>query len=353
MRKLHLGLSLLAGILSLPVAAQAIPITNLAQSSNAQGIFGPSLTGGQAGGIIDRSIWGFNGIVTSPRVNNTYVQPYLTWSSDQNVRILRILNDTFAATYDRLIVDTLNTGGNPTNNADWTQRFDTGAGLANPGPFDLNLGATYSTRGVRVRANRSGLSGDFAFGEMEVYTGFPVSGTLADNRISVPTANYSASSTLGGTSPGFAGQWNDRWLSQSQVNNGGSAFTLDRHFTTATNVTNLSLAFANKNDNGVRVVPTSWDIFVKTTGNATWTLAGTYTSSNSNLATPATWYYLDLPGLYNVTDLRVSVPFSSVGSDAIGIHYTEAFNLPEPSAALFAGGAVVGMMARRRFRKSL
>jgi hypothetical protein len=280
--------------------------------------------------------------ITSPRsFTATNIQPYMTWATPQNIASVRVWADVDSKKFDRLIIETLNPGGNPAVDGDWTVRVDTGTGI-NADFRDIYLGGTFSTTGLRVRAFSA--AADINVGEVAVFgpLGIDRTSTLTDLRV-LPTA-WAASSTNGANAASRAtdGLWTKspggHWLSDTSANNPGSDFILDMTMPNAI-VTALSVTFAGVS--GLSNVPSSWEIFYDTGGGLT--SLGTFTRVGTR-----DQYYIDLGmTLIGVRSFRVRVPESAV-VQGVSIMEFEAFNLtvPEPAAV----GALLPLLLLRRRR---
>src|SRR5688572_20070415 len=205
-------------------------VVNLATTATGFGLLPVIvLNQGTAAGIADGALFSWFGPVTSPRTfTGTSIQPYMTWASAQNVRIIRAHRDA-SGDWDRFMIDTL-VGANPAIEGNWVNRYDSGPGLAVPASRfqDVDLGTTYSTLGVRVRSFRPG--GDTDVGEVAVFGPQDFAGNLTSLK-AAPTS-FAASSTEH-RAPNLAvnDDWYDSgWLSHNTTVNPGTDFTYDLFF---------------------------------------------------------------------------------------------------------------------------
>jgi hypothetical protein len=91
---------------------------------------------------------------------------------------------------------------------------------------------------------------------------------------------------------------------------------------------------------------------VKTATNTEWQFVTQFTKEQNLFGQDAVWYYNDLGGLYDVTALRIEVPFSALPPDGmIAISYTELFSIPEPSALALAGLAMPLLLGQTLMRR--
>ena len=246
---------LLAGCSQGLAAVQSV--SNLAASASGNGLL-PSvaLFQGSAAGIYDGNIWSWGGTygATSPRVNTSNnIQPYLTWSTDQTLRTIRLLRDA-AGTYDRVVIDTLN-GSDPTQEANWTSRYDTGSG-ANVTFLDVDLGATYTTKGLRVRTFRG--ANDCDVGELAAFGPLPLGGTLSSRRV-WPTNTTATSSRFRSPPEASDGNWMQfGWLSDTTNGNPGIEWQLTQWYSNNASFNAVSVTFGMQS--GWNYHPNSWQL---------------------------------------------------------------------------------------------
>jgi hypothetical protein len=261
--------------------------------------------------------------------------------------------------YNRVIVDTLHGTGDPTIEANWVQRVDTGTGFTQGGNIntnrlvDLHLGSMITTTGVRVRASKVGT--DISVGEVEAFVPLVNNQTLTQRR-RLPTST-AASSTRGGTSPNFANQFSDRWLSRHVTENAGSEFTLDYNYSTPQHIDMLAISFKEENlasdlDGSLTVryrIPTQWTIAANM-GSGFVDIKSFAVETNS-VGDNATRYYMDLPSLFNVQAIRLKVNEANLTDSGTGLAVSlmEAFDVPEPAGAITVVTlAGLGLWRRRK-----
>ena len=294
--------------------------TNLAYAASATG-FQPdpgALFQGTSGGIINGTMYDFlTGTASSPRLNGaTTMQPYMMWGSDQTVRQVRVIEDVTAA-YDRVMVDTLKSGGSATNEGDWVGQKDTGTGFNNK-IYDVDLGAAITTRGVRVRVFKT--AADITVGEVQVFGPQPNGGSLKSSKLTPASITASSTNTTY-TTTGAAidGNYFVRWLSATPALNPGTTYTLDITYNTPKMINGVSVLYCQQG--GYSDLPSQWSLKVNT-GMGFNTL-GSYTPTGSRL-----WYFYNVTPAISAqnTTFRLEVPESAV-TNGVAVYEFEAYSL--------------------------
>jgi hypothetical protein len=245
-------------------AAVEANIVNLAPSANAVGMqpVGPAFGQGTINGINDGVSYNWLtsvGGTPSPRYLSgtgiTNFQPYMTWATPVEIGSVRIWNDYEAPggggaqRFDRLVIDTLASGGNPAVEGDWINRVDTGTGL-NKEFADLSLGGVFTTTGLRVRVFTA--APDIAVGEIAVFSS-PT--TLNSRRVFASSTASSSFQSPGGTSLNSSlvndGDYSlntpsTRWLSAGPGSNPGNDYTLDLIFAQPVPLSGAAVTFAQQ-----------------------------------------------------------------------------------------------------------
>jgi hypothetical protein len=345
-------------ISALPAGAALV---NLSFSATGGGILNdppPTPTIGQGNapgipGIRDGNQWDWLGPANSPRVNVPASQlgAYMTWNTPQPVRTLRYFHDLFTVgvQLDHIILDTLvGAAAGAGDNSNWVQRFDsrfdTFDGSAdNAGVLrflDIDLGATYSTQGVRVRAFATG--SDQVVGEVAVISPLAVPGTMTDNRIAPSGPAVASSSGFGQVGAGATDdRFFNRWLSGTPAANPGDVYTLDIPYDGTVEMTDVSIIFGSQGN--FSEIPTTFLIQRALGGGLYETIATVDTTATPGRA----MYFVHLGPQYNVAGLRLLVEESAV-TNGVAVFEFEAFNLPEPGAAIATAGVAVLTFSRRR-----
>jgi len=326
-------------------------VTNLNNTATTFGLT-PSvaLNQGSAAGIADGTMWAWaHGASASPRIYASpaqNLQPWMTWATDQEIRMVRVWEDDEIAghAYDRLRLDVLVGTLDPTIEGNWSNVYDSGTGQ-----FikfrDIDLGATYTMRGLRIRADITA-STDINVGEVAVFNELPKGGTLTTRRV--------FPSSIAGSSTGFSlgpngandAIWFTRWIGDTPASNPGSDYTYDLNFNNAT-LDTLSLTFANQG--GVSAIPSSWELLMDT-GTGLSSL-GTFNATTAQNGQTRGQYYISLGSrVSGVSHIQLRVPEANLaGGLALSLVEFEAFNvIPEPSMAVLL--ALGGLVLWRRHR---
>jgi len=333
---------LAAGIMGGLLAAGADgAVVNLAESASGTGLLPVvALSQGSPNGIRDGGMFDwFNGASSPRNFSLTNLQPYMIWSALQDVRLVRAWGDV-GNTYDRIRIDTL-TGTDPTQEADWVNRYDSGTGLGQRF-VDVDLGASYSTQGVRVRVDKAAV--DVNVGEVDVFSALPVTGTLTANL--VPATGATASSSEYGA-PGDAidGSWyGNRWMGASPAANPDPSYWLQASYDNA-DVSLISLTFCAQGN--YSVVPRTYTLELE--DGSGWHTIGTFNRPDD----VRQHFYHDLGTSYfGVQNIRVSaLEGADLDGFRLALQEIEAFDvifIPEPATAAILALASLGLLARRR-----
>jgi hypothetical protein len=343
---------LLAAAVLAVSANAAVTDFNLATYATGFGIQSNApLTQGAASGVADRLQWqdwsaGWNAIpFNSPTVTNSTgkLGVYMTWSSDTAVRTVRVLRD-ISHTYDEIYVDTLNAGGNATNDADWTVR-SSNTGLANVPYYNIELANSYTTRGVRVRVHNTASDiNRTSIGEIAVYSTLGLAGTGTINTLRVAPSSVTASSvSLWGTPASFANDtnWTTRWLSAVPTSNPGTDYTYSMNFSSGKSIGGVQMIINQQL--GFAEYPSTWELLVD---------QGSGLSNILTVAKPTTSYRelhcYDFGQIYTgVTQLQFRCAESAV-TNGVGLIEFEALYIPEPGSLLLLLGAGALLALRRR-----
>lgn len=294
-----------------PSLASPPLVSNLAASATGDGLLpNVALFQGTPAGIYNAHLFSWGGAADSPRATTTNnIQPYLTWSADQNVRIIRLWRDA-AGTYDRVIIDTLS-GADPAQEANWTSRYDTGAGT-NVTFLDIDLGATYATRGLRIRTFRT--ANDCDVGEVAAFRPLPLGGTLSSHRV-WPTNTTASSSRFRSPSEASDGNWMQYgWLADTTNNNPGSEWQLTQSFSNRTSFNAVSITFGMQP--GYNCQPNSWQLQIDQ--GAGFVSLGTFTKVADRQQ-----YYHNIDLQTDVRALRLVVQESETTDGALSVGVLE------------------------------
>ncbi|MEI6519706.1 MAG: prepilin-type N-terminal cleavage/methylation domain-containing protein [bacterium] len=294
-------------------------MSNLAYTASATGFLpDPGALGqGSSGGIIDGSEFDWFSGATSPRLfSATTMQPYITWSSDQTIRQVRVFEDVTSA-YDRVMIDTLKSGGSAANESDWQNQKDTGTGF-NSRVYDADLGSAIITRGVRVRVFKSAV--DVCVGEVQVFGPQPSNSTLKTGRLTPASITASSTNTTyTTTNQAIDANYGTRWLSATPALNTGTTYTLDITYNSPKLINGISYLFCPQG--GYSDMPTQWTLKVNQ-GSGFQTL-DTFTKSGSRLF----YFYNFSPAISaQNTTIRLEVPESAV-TNGLAVWEFDAFSL--------------------------
>ena len=325
--------------------AAAAPLVHLSPSASGSGFLpAVSPSQGTASGITDgRMFTGWFGAATSPRVFSpaTNIQPYMTWSTPQNVGAFRVWQDA-ASDWNRLMIDVLAPGGNPTVEGDWLNQYDSGTGLTGVAANfqEVALSAGVSTQGVRIRAFTTG--GDTDVGEANVFAPFD-GGTLSSYRV-FPTSIAASSSEFRPAGEANDANWYNSWLSATPASNPGTDFTYDLNYAGGKTLSALGITWSTQ-PGFANVVPASWEILIDTGSGLT--SFGTFSKTTAQNGQDRGQYYYDLGIMGGVQQVRLRIP---EGADRVSMTEFEAFMIPEPtSAAMLLGlGTFMGLRRVRR-----
>ena len=341
-------LAALTVILALGAGPAGATVVNLSTTATGFGLLPDTspLSQGTVAGIANGQMFDWASTSgTSPRefaLSN--LQPYMTWGSDQQVRTVRVWSDV-STTYDRVRIDTLTPGGTATVEGDWINRYDSGTGLGQRFQ-DVDLGSTYTTRGVRTRVDKT--TADINVGEVAVFNPLDLGGTLTAARV-FPTSVAASSVGFGAVAANASNttvNWYNRWLGGTPAANPGSDYTYDMFFTNAA-LDAVSLTFARQC--GISEIPSSWELLVDTGSGLT--SLGTYTTTVAQDGNTRGMYYLNIGSLQGVDQLRLRVAEANVpGGLAVGLMEFEALHtIPEPcTTILLATGALLLCRQRRK-----
>jgi hypothetical protein len=336
-------------------------LTNLAFSANAAGdSTGGGYNQGTDAGIYNGQIWrlsdaGWAG--TSPRYFfGTQIEPWMTWASPQSIREVVVYGDagesistTSTGRYSRLIIDTLNTGGNPNVAGDWTQVYDSGPGVNVHHSF-IDLGTNYVTSGLRVRASKDTV--DIDIGEVAVFSSpfgskvIPSSVTASSTYPGYPSAIDPAYAANGRYTDFDIFYGNKRWISAAPGSNPGTDYTFTLNFSTPTNLNQATLAFIHQT--AVDTLPSSW--MLEYSSGAGYTTVENGSPILSGTGIDSFFYYYEFATITNVTAFRLTVPESALpGSEPhVGLREFEVFYVPEPGMATLVAFAAIVLRSRQR-----
>ena len=307
------------------------------------------LNQGSAAGIADGTMYSWViTIAASPRnwSGATNIQPWITWPSDQQIRTVRVWEDRDAGggSYDRLRIDRLDTGGSTAveGAGGWLNVYDSGTGQSIQFS-DVDLGATYTTRGLRVRVDKT--TTDVNVGEVAVFGPLPLGGTLTSLRV-FPTNVVASGVEYGGAAGANNVNWFDRWQVGATVNPDPD-FWYDMFFANA-KLDAVSLTFAQQGVHGA--VPTSWELLADTGSGLT--SLGTFSRTTAQNGQIDGVYYINIGSLSGVNQIRLRVPEANTGGNGLALMEFEAFQtepIPEPgTVGLLALGAGLALFRRRR-----
>ena len=348
-------LTVLLAAAAVAVSAQAaVTEINLSHTATTFGLL-PNVTldQGFANGVEDGNEWGTwvtqsPVTFTSPTVFFTnQIGVYMTWATDQSVRSARVWKE-YNNTYTEVYVDTLNASGSATNETDWTVR-SSNTGLGSVNFLDMDLGAAYQTKGVRVRVKNNGETAT-RIGEIGVYgpAGAGGIGTLSSHRATASSV-IASSVGWGAVAAGASdANWLSRWLSDTPAANTGTDYTYDINFSGGTNVGGATLLFNTQSNPGIAEMPTSWELLVDQGSGLT--SLGTFSPTMAqNGYRNRQLYTYDFGQLYTgVIQLQLRVPESAV-VNGVSLMEFEALDIPEPASLLLlmATGALLFLRRRR------
>lgn len=323
-------------------AAAAPTITNVSSAASGGGVLPViMLDQGSAAGLYDGVSYAWGGGATSPRTfSGSSIQPYLTWSAPQVIGSVRVFGDysNINHNYDRVRIDTL-VGSDPTQEANWVQRYDSNVTLNKRNVDAFLAGGPYSTQGVRVRVSVAAT--DTNVGEIQAFTPFEGGTTLTSRTVALtsPVAtSFAFRAAAGGANGDF---YDGGWMSDTAAANPGTSF-------------DWSATVANATVNGVGIIwfpQGGWASMPSRFTVRLDTGAGYFDAATLTVNPSVYPQFYMLPAKYdNVQGLMIRVAESDIsGNPRVSFQEVEAYYiLPEPAGILLLALGCAGMVRRRR-----
>jgi hypothetical protein len=344
------------------LAAPAVTLTdiNLNPSVSGTGLFSSGSYLGSTARMVEgtHNAWTGNSGNLAPYSSSTNaIRGYITWSSQQDIRFVRTWPEAMAGFgggwvgndyWDQVKVDTLDgPASGAGTEANWVTRYTSGTGL-NTQFQDIDLGATYTTYGIRVQT--SWTNNHISLGEIEAFG--PLKGTSLSASRLYPTSVGGSSEAFFFRGYGLATNnlWiaDGGWLSSASGVNPGTNYYYNMNYSTAQTVGGLSVHFFQQSS--FCDTPTNWEFLVDQGSGLT--SLGVYSKVNNSFGEPRQSYYYGFDQvLSGVTQIQIRVQESDI-KDGLGLGLVEfeAFSslIPEPGSLLLMLGAGALLALRRR-----